>query len=72
MKTMTDHAGLPNEHRVLQRLRESGDSSLEDLPRMTGLDWVTVFAIVDRLNRAGLVALEKIGADYRVSLEKGL
>jgi hypothetical protein len=71
MATAIDRAALPNEDRVVQRLRECGVSSLEDLTRLPGLDWVTVFSIVDRLNRAGFVMLKKNGADYRVSLEKG-
>ena len=71
MGTMIDHAVMSNEDRVVQRLRECGASSLEDLPRLAGLDWVTVFSIVDRLNRAGFVMLKRNGADYRVSLEKG-
>jgi predicted transcriptional regulator len=62
---------MPNEDRVVERLRECGASSLEDLTRLPGMDWVTVFSIIDRLNRAGFVVLEKKGADYRVSLEKG-
>lgn len=72
MATTIDHATMPNEDCVVRRLRECGASSLEDLPRLAGLDWVTVFSIVDRLNRAGFVALERNGADYRVSLEKGI
>ena len=71
MGTMIDHAVMSNEDRVVQRLRECGASSLEDLTRLPGLDWVTVFSIVDRLNRAGFVVLERAGADYRVSLERG-
>jgi DNA-binding MarR family transcriptional regulator len=62
---------MPNEDRVLERLRECGASSLEDLTRLPGMDWVTVFSIIDRLNRAGFVVLERNGSDYRVSLEKG-
>jgi uncharacterized membrane protein len=62
---------MPNEDRVLERLRECGASSFEDLTRLPGMDWVTVFSIIDRLNRAGFVVLEKKGADYCVSLEKG-
>lgn len=71
MATTTDRTVMPNEDRVLERLRECGASSLEDLTRLPGMDWVTVFSIIDRLNRAGFVVLEKKGADYRVSLEKG-
>lgn len=70
MATTIDHATMPDEDCVVRRLRECGASSLEDLPRLAGLDWVTVFSIVDRLNRAGFVVLERNGADYRVSLEK--
>jgi predicted transcriptional regulator len=70
MATAIDSAAIPNEDRVVQRLRECGASSLEDLTRLPGLDWVTVFSIVDRLNRTGLVVLKKNGTDYRVSLEK--
>jgi hypothetical protein len=62
---------MPNEDRVVQRLRECGASSLEDLSRLPGLDWVTVFSIIDRLNRTGFVVLKRNGADYCVSLEKG-
>jgi predicted transcriptional regulator len=62
---------MPNEDRVVERLRECGASSLEDLTRLPGMDWVTVFSIIDRLNRAGFVVLERNGSDYRVSLEKG-
>lgn len=72
MATTIDHATMPDEDCVVRRLRECGASSLEDLPRLAGLDWVTVFSIVDRLNRAGFVVLERNGADYRVSLEKGI
>lgn len=72
MTTTIDHAMMPNEdYCVVELLRECGATSLEDLPRMAGLDWVTVFSIIDRLNRAGFVALERNGSDYRVSLEKG-
>ena len=71
MATAIDRAVTPNEDRVVQRLRACGASSLEDLPRLTGLDWVTVFSIIDRLNRDGFVVLKRSGADYRVSLEKG-
>jgi len=70
MATAIDSAAIPNEDRVVQRLRECGASSLEDLTRLPGLDWVAVFSIVDRLNRTGLVVLKKNGTDYRVSLEK--
>jgi predicted transcriptional regulator len=71
MATTIDRAVMSNEDCVVQRLRECGASSFEDLTRLPGLDWVTVFSVVDRLNRAGLVVLERTGADYRVSLEKG-
>lgn len=71
MATAMDQTETPDEDRVMQRLRECGASSLEDLSQLPGLDWVTVFSIVDRLNRAGYVVLERNGADYRVSLEKG-
>jgi predicted transcriptional regulator len=71
MATSHDRAVLSNENSVIQRLRECGASSFEDLTRLPGLDWVTVFSVVDRLNRIGLVALTRTGADYRVSLEKG-
>jgi DNA-binding MarR family transcriptional regulator len=71
MAIAIDHAVMPNEDSVVQRLRECGASSLEDLTRLPGLDWVAVFAIIDRLSRAGFVVLERNGADYRVSLEKG-
>ena len=71
MATSHDRAVLSNEDCVVQRLRECGTSSFEDLARLPGLDWVTVFSVVDRLNRAGLVVLKRTGADYRVSLEKG-
>lgn len=62
---------MSNEDRVVQRLRERGASSLEDLARLPGLDWVAVFSIVDRLSRAGFVVLERNGVDYLVSLENG-
>jgi hypothetical protein len=71
MATTIDHAVMLNEDWVVQRLRACGESSLEDLTRLPGQDWVTVFSIVDRLNRAGFVVLKRNGADYRVSLEKG-
>jgi predicted transcriptional regulator len=71
MATAIDRTAISNEDRVVQRLRECGASSLEDLTRLPGLDWVAVFSIIDRLNRAGFVVLKKNGADYRVSLEKG-
>lgn len=71
MMTTTGHAFMPNEDRVVQQLRECGASLLEDLPQLAGLDWVTVFSIIDRLSRAGSVVLRRSGADYRVSLEKG-
>jgi predicted transcriptional regulator len=71
MATSNDRGMMPNEDRVLQRLRECGASSFEDLTRLPGLDWVAVFSIVDRLTRAGFVVLKKNGTDYRVSLEKG-
>jgi hypothetical protein len=71
MATSHDRAVMSNEDCVVQRLRECGASSFEDLTRLPGLDWVTVFSVVDRLNRTGLVVLKRTGADYRVSLEKG-
>jgi predicted transcriptional regulator len=71
MATTIDRTVMLSEDRVVQRLRECGASSLEDLTRLPGLDWVTVFSIIDRLNRTGFVVLKRNGADYRVSLEKG-
>lgn len=71
MATSHDPAVLSNENSVVQLLRERGASSFEELTRLPGLDWVTVFSVVDRLNRIGLVVLKRTGADYRVSLEKG-
>jgi DNA-binding MarR family transcriptional regulator len=71
MATTIDRAMMSSEDCVVQRLRQCGATSLEDLTHLPGLDWATVFSIVDRLNRAGLVVLERNGADYLVSLEKG-
>lgn len=68
----SDRTGLSNEECVVQRLRAGGASSLEDLTRLPGLDWVAAFSIVDRLNRAGLVMIERNGIEYRVSMEKGI
>ncbi|MBP0129014.1 MAG: hypothetical protein ITD35_03940 [Nitrospira sp.] len=61
MATTINHATMPNEDCVVRWLRECGASSIEDLLRLAGLDWVTVFSIIDRLNRAGSVVLEKTG-----------
>lgn len=71
MTTTLETAVLSKEDCVIQRLRACGESSLEDLTRLPGLDWATVFSIIDRLSRAGFVVLERSGTDYRVSLEKG-
>ena len=71
MMTTTDHAFMSNEDRIVKLLREFGASSLEDVTRLAGLDWVTAFSVIDRLSRAGSVVLRKHGADYRVSLERG-
>jgi len=71
MATSHDPAVLSNENSVVQLLRERGASSFEELTRLPGLDWVTVFSVIDRLNRTGRVVLKRTGADYRVSLEKG-
>lgn len=71
MVTTMNREVMSNDEVVVQRLRRSGASSLEELTRLPGLDWATVFSVVDRLNRAGVVLLERKGADYRVSLEKG-
>ncbi len=74
MATTINHATMPNEDCVVRRLRECGASSIEDLPRLAGLDWVTVFSIIDRLNRAGSVVLEKTGliiwCDWRKEYEQ--
>ena len=70
MAMSIDYGLTANENRIVQQLRERGASSFEDLTHLPGLDWATVFSIVDRLNRAGFVVLERHGADYRVSLEK--
>jgi DNA-binding MarR family transcriptional regulator len=69
MATTIDQTVLASEDCVVQRLRAYGESSLEDLTRLLGLDWVTVFSIIDRLSRAGVVVLKRNGSDYRVSLE---
>lgn len=71
MAATNDHAVTPNEDRVVQRLRECGTSSLEEISRSAGVDWVTAFSIIDRLSRVGSVVLRKHGADYQVSLERG-
>ncbi len=63
-------AEMRNEELILQQLRARGECSLEELPRLTGLDWATVFAVVDYLNRAGVVVLKKERSDYRVTLER--
>ena len=69
MATTIDQTVLTSEDCVVQQLRAYGESSLEDLTRLSGLDWVTVFSIIDRLSRAGFVVLKRNGSDYRVSLE---
>lgn len=69
--TTMDHNARPYEDRVVQQLRQCGKSTLDDLPRLTGLEWGTVFSIIDRLNRAGFVSLERHGVEYLVSLENG-
>ena len=71
MMTTTEHALIPNQDCVVQRLRICGASSLEDLTRLPGLDWVTVFSLIDRLSRTGSVVLRRNGAAYRVSSEQG-
>jgi len=71
MATSHDPAVLSNENSVVQLLRERGASSFEELTRLPGLDWVTVFSVIDRLNRTGRVVLKRTGADYRGSLGKG-
>ncbi len=70
METVINRAVMSNETCVVQRLRECGESSLEELTQLSGLDWATVFLIIDRLSRAGFVVLKRNGADYRVALEK--
>jgi DNA-binding IclR family transcriptional regulator len=70
MVAAVDHAEVPNEEVILRHLRARGECLLEELPRLTGLDWATVFAIVDHLNRAGLVVLKKERWDYRVIMER--
>ena len=66
MMTTTDHICMPNEDRIVKLLRKCGASSLEDVSRLAGLDWVTAFSIIDRLSRAGVVVLRRQGTDYRV------
>lgn len=69
--TSTDHSFRPNEDRIVTLLRERGASSLEDVSRSVGLDWVPVFSVIDRLSRAGSVVLRRYGPNYYVSLENG-
>ena len=71
MMTTIDHTLMPHEDCVVQQLRQCGKSTLDDLPRLTGLEWGTVFSIIDRLNRAGFVSLKRHEAEYLVSLENG-
>ena len=71
MMTTMDHTLMPHEDCVVQQLRQCGKSTLDDLPRLTGLEWGTVFSIIDRLNRACFVSLKRHGAEYLVSLENG-
>lgn len=68
--TTTDHALMPNEDCVVQRLRERGTSSLENVPLLTRLDGVTTFAFIDRLSRTGSVVLKRNEAEYRVPWEQ--
>lgn len=70
MVAIIGDAEMRNEELILQQLRARGECSLEELPRLTGLDWATVFAVVDYLNRAGVVVLKKERSDYRVTLER--
>ncbi len=70
METVIDHAVMSKEACVVQRLRECGESSLEELTQLSSLDWATVFPIIDRFSRTGFVVLKRNGVDYRVALEK--
>lgn len=69
MATTSNGQMTSYEKRVTRSLREYGTTSFEELPRLAGLDWVTVFSIVDRLARTGSVVLTKHGLEYRVALE---
>lgn len=54
---------------VLTILRRAGTQTLDSLSSAAGLEWGQTFAVVDRLSRAGAVALSRTRAcEYLVSI----
>jgi predicted transcriptional regulator len=71
MKTLTTHtSGMrQKEDVILAILRQAGPQTLDSLSSATSLEWGQTFSIVDRLSRAGVIALRQCGrGEYRVSL----
>ena len=61
--TAAAHVVMLNEDGVVQRLRQRGTRLLEDVPPVAGLGGATAFSFIDRLSRAGSVALRRNGAE---------
>jgi DNA-binding MarR family transcriptional regulator len=60
----------PSEARLVTALRRSGPQTIEALSSISGLSWSQVFLAVDRLSRAGEVALQRLpSSHYQVSVK---
>jgi hypothetical protein len=61
-------AGQPDDL-VLAILRQTGPQTLDTLSSVTGFEWGQTFSIVDRMSRAGSIALRRAGAcEYQISV----
>jgi hypothetical protein len=69
LRTLRASAAGRTDEVVLAILRQAGPQTLDALASATGLEWAQTFATVDRLSRAGSIALHRAGAcGYRASL----
>ncbi len=55
---------------VLTALRAGGPHTLDTLPRLAGMNWSDVFAVIDELSRSGTIVLRRVGRDYHISLHE--
>lgn len=61
LKPMAEqHLGGKNDDMVLTILQKTGPQTMETLSSASGLQWQQVFLVIDRLSRAGLVALRQV------------
>ncbi len=74
MNAILDHPTLSllTDEKLIATLKRRGPMTIEELSSQAGVSWAQMFAAVDRLSRAGIVLLRRIGPEYLAAYNRPL